>query len=205
MLKYGVIAAVLTVFYSHTAVTTEAADAIYSSVDDVPYRKTALLLGTSPYVSGGTSNSYFWNRVEAAADLLTSGKVSYIIASGDNRHASYNEPQAMREALQAVGVPDDAIVLDYAGFSTLDSVLRTREVFLQRSFTIVSQRFHVERALYIARHNGIDAVGYRAQDVRGPSGVRTRVREYFARVKAVMDVHVFTREPEYLGDKIIIP
>lgn len=193
------------VFYSHTVVTTETSHAVYSSVDDLPYRKVALLLGTSPYVSGGTSNRYFWNRVEAAASLFSSGKVSYILASGDNRHQSYNEPQAMREALQSLGVPDNAIVLDYAGFSTLDSVLRTRRVFLQQSFIIVSQRFHVERALYIARHNGIDAVGYGAEDVHGPAGVRTRVREYLARVKAVMDVHVFSREPEYLGDTIIIP
>jgi SanA protein len=196
---------VLVVFYSHTVVTTETSEAIYSSVDNVPYRKVALLLGTSPYVAGGTANSYFWNRVEAAASLLAAGKVSYILASGDNRHQSYNEPHAMREALLSVGVPADAIVPDYAGFSTLDSVLRTRRVFVQRSFTIVSQRFHVERALYIARHNGIDAVGYSAADVRGPTGVRTRVREYFARVKAVMDVHVLSREPEYLGDTIIIP
>lgn len=163
-----------------------------------------MLLGTSPYLSGGRLNSYFWNRVDAAAELFRNGKVSYILASGDNRHHSYNEPQAMREALTERGVPAHVIYLDHAGFSTLDSVLRTRKVFLQESFTVVSQRFHVERAIYIANHHGIQAIGYDARDVSGSAAVRTRFREYFARVKAVMDVHVLQRSPEYLGDQIII-
>jgi SanA protein len=111
----------------------------------------------------------------------------------------------MREALIRLGVPDDAIVLDHAGLSTLDSVIRTRRVFLQQSVTIVSQRFHLERAVYIASHNGLEAVGYSATDVTGPSGVQTKVREYFARVKALFDVHVLSSEPEDLGEHIFIP
>lgn len=205
ILKYGVIAVVLIVFYSHTAISTEAGPAIYTSIHEIPYNKVALLLGTSPYVRGGTINRYFSNRIEAAAHLFESGKVSYILASGDNRHHSYNEPKAMREALIRLGVPGDAIVLDHAGLSTLDSVIRTRRVFLQESVTIVSQRFHLERAVYIAAHNGLEAVGYSATDVTGPSGVQTKVREYFARVKALFDVHVLSSEPEDLGEHIFIP
>ncbi len=164
-----------------------------------------LLLGTAKYQPGGGINPYFSHRIDAAVELYEAGKIRYIIASGDNEHESYNEPLQMRLALLQRGVPNESIVLDYAGFSTLDSVVRTAEVFGQERFTVISQRFHNERAVYIGSYFGYDVVGYNAVDLTPPSGVQTRFREYLARVKAIMDVHLVRRTPRFLGDPIRIP
>lgn len=138
-------------------------------------------------------------------ELYREGKVSYILASGDNSSISYNEPIYMQEALIRGGVPENRIILDYAGFSTLDSVMRAEMVFGQQQFIIISQRFHNERAVYIARGNGIDAIAYNADPVTGYAGFRAIFREIFARVKAIFDVHVFNHQPKFSGPPEIIP
>ncbi|MGB0177627.1 MAG: SanA/YdcF family protein, partial [Owenweeksia sp.] len=101
--------------------------------------------------------------------------------------------------------PEERIVLDYAGFRTFDSMVRAREVFGQQAFTVISQPFHNERAIFIARKFGIEAYGYNAPDVIGAGGFRTKVREVGARVKMVLDIYVLNTQPKFLGEKIIIP
>lgn len=177
---------------------------LYTDVSVVPYNKVGLLLGTAQILPDGRKNRYFTYRIDAAAELFKSGKISYIIASGDNHTTSYNEPQAMRQALIDKGVPDSAIVLDYAGFRTLDSVVRCREIFGQDSFTVISQKFHNERAVYIGRKLGINIIGYNASDVMSVESLKTIVREYAAKVVAVTDV-AFGRAPKFLGQKISVP
>lgn len=173
------------------------------SIIDVPKRKVALLLGTSQWVKGGGKNQYFTNRIEATIELYKNGKVSYIVASGDNREVSYNEPQGMRKALIAGGIPDSVIYLDYAGVRTYDSIVRINKVFGQTQFIVVSQKFHNQRAIYIAQHFELDAYGYNAQDVGQSAGFRTRVREMFARVKVFLDL-LTNKQPRYLGKMIEI-
>lgn len=124
--------------------------------------------------------------------------------SGDNSRSDYDESSDMKEALVQLGIPDERIFCDYAGFSTLDSVVRAKKVFLQQSMLVVSQDFHVRRAIYIGQGHGIDLVGYAAKDVEGRAGSRTRIREALARFKAVLDVEVFSRGPKFLGDTIEI-
>ena len=174
---------------------------LYSDLASVPHHHAALLLGTSSNLRNGHPNPYFHYRIDAAAALLAAGKVDKILVSGDNRHASYNEPQQMRKALQTRGVPDSLIVLDYAGFRTLDSVVRAREVFGQSSFIVVSQRFHNERALFLAGKHGIDAVGFNAPDVRSMRALKTHARELLARVKVFIDLAVH-RGPHFLGERV---
>lgn len=171
----------------------------------LPHNHVGLLLGTAKYQPGGGINPYFSYRIDAAVELYEAGKIRYILASGDNEHASYNEPLHMRLALLERGVPNEFIVLDYAGFSTLDSVVRTAEVFGQERFTVISQRFHNERAVYIGTYFGYDVVGYNAADIAPPSGVQTRLREYLARVKAILDLHLVRRAPRFLGEPVSIP
>lgn len=142
--------------------------------------------------------------MDAAADLIRFGVVPGVVVSGDNSHASYNEPAQMQRALVARGVDGDRIQADFAGFRTLDSVVRMRDVFGEERFVIVSQRFHVERAIYVARARGIDAWGYAARDASGYGNLSVQVREYFARVRAVLDVHLLGTEPRFLGDPIAI-
>lgn len=177
---------------------------IYSSTANIPERKVGLVLGASKLSKRGTANMYFTFRMKAAYELFITKKVKYLLLSGDNHIKGYDEPSDMREALIKLGVPDSCIILDYAGFRTLDSVVRCDEVFGEDSITIVSQEFHNQRALFIANKNNINAIAYNANDVYKNYSFKTRLREYFARVKCVLDIYIFHTSPKFLGDKIKI-
>jgi SanA protein len=176
---------------------------LFDGMDDLPNNRVGLVLGTSEKVRSGRPNLFFQHRMRAAADLYHAGKVERLLVSGDNRTMHYNEPWAMRKALIEAGVDSAHIALDHAGFRTLDSMVRAREVFGQQRFTVISQRFHNERAVYIARRKGIDAIGYNARDVDAYSGFRTRLREKLARVKVFLDL-IFGVEPRFLGESVTI-
>jgi SanA protein len=194
---------ITTIFISNYLIDTKGKRFIYNSIEKVPANKAGLLLGTSKYIKKGIPNPYFYYRIDAAVKLYRQGKIKNIILSGDNRLMSYNEPMMMKRELLKLGIPDSAIYLDYAGFRTFDSVIRSREIFEQSSITIISQRFHLERAIYIAHHYGIGAIGYEAQNVNFKFGIRTSLREYFARVLVFWDFHS-GNQPKFLGEKVII-
>lgn len=185
-------------------VSNKADPYLTNNPNKLPQTKVAVLLGTSPYLTNGDKNMYFKYRMDAATELYESGKVSYILVSGDNAHRNYNEPQAMEEALIKRGIPKDHIILDYAGFRTLDSMVRAQKVFGQQKFIVVSQKFHNERAIYIARNKGIEAYGYNATDVGASYGLTTRIREVLARTKMMLDLYVLRTKPHFLGNKITI-
>ncbi len=174
-------------------------DRVYRDIETIPTREVGVVLGTTP--GAGGSNLFFTTRIEAAKELYERKKISHIIVSGDNSDKSYNEPEYMRNALVKSGVPADAITMDYAGFRTLDSVVRASEVFsLTGGFTIISQPFHIERALYLAEANGIDAIGYGAANVSLEYGLYAYIREIPARWLALYDAW-FGTEATVLGDK----
>lgn len=191
--------------YANVWVERAAEGRIYTDVDSIPYNRVGLLLGTNPMNRLGRPNSYFINRINTAVKLFHAGKIDYIIASGDNHTRGYDEPTAMRDSLMAHGVPTERIVLDYAGFRTLDSVVRAKEVFGCDSLTIISQADHNARALYLAEANGIEAVALSAP-LRAGRWVRTRLalREWLARDKMMLDVWT-GKQPHFLGEKIEIP
>jgi SanA protein len=195
------VAAVLSVWLAVAAwqVGDSVASFVTAERDELPATKVGLVLGCSELVAGGRKNLYFERRIAAAAELFHAGKVRYLLASGDNSRADYDEPSAMQRALVAAGVPASRIVLDYAGFRTLDSVLRAKQVFGLHELTVVSQRFHNERAVYLARAHGLRAYGYNARDVNGPAALRTRLREIVSRVVAVLDVEVLHSTPHFSG------
>lgn len=176
---------------------------LYDRIEDVPHRHAAVVLGTSPNGRYGGPNRFFQARIKACADLYEAGKIDRIIVSGDNRYAYYNEPKAMQRALIATGVPSEVIFLDYAGFRTLDSVVRADKVFGQTSFIIVSQKFHNERAVFIAGKKGIDAIGYNAEGVSFHYGFMTYIREWFARCKVYLDL-IAGKQPHFLGEPVDI-
>lgn len=189
----------------NNVVETSTEDRIYVNVDSVPHNRVALLLGTNPLNKHGRPNPYFTNRIDVAARLYHAGKVDYIIASGDNHTRDYDEPTAMRDSLIAQGVPDSHIILDYAGFRTLDSVVRAKDVFGCDSLTIISQRDHCARALYLAEANGINAVAITAPTRAGRLvRVRLALREWLARDKMLLDLWC-GKQPHFLGEKIAIP
>jgi SanA protein len=175
----------------------------YNDVKAIPENYVGLLLGTSKTAHGG-ENLFFKYRIEAAASLFKEGKIKHIIVSGDNHIANYNEPEEMKNELMKLGVPDSCITLDYAGFRTLDSVVRCEKIFGQTKFTIISQLFHNERALFIANKSGLNCVAFNAKDVPSKYSVKTSIREYFARAKCVLDIYLLHTSPKFLGEKIKI-
>ena len=178
-------------------------DYIYSNADSVPAQKTALVLGAARYVSG-RQNLYFTYRIQAAKELYEAGKVKAFVVSGDNRWHHYNEAQDMHDALVEAGVPDSIIHMDYAGLRTLDSVVRMNKIFGQDSFIVVSQKFHNERAIFIARQKGLEAYGYNARDLRlNKWSFKTKIREVFARVKVFVDI-IANKQPRHMGEPINI-
>ncbi|MCA6364264.1 MAG: YdcF family protein [Bacteroidetes bacterium] len=190
---------VLLVVSCHLWIQRSTQAQIYSEVNAVPAHDVALVLGANPLARTGRTNLYFLYRMEAAAALYKAGKVKHIIVSGDNHIATYDESTAMKLALTSLGVPDSCITLDFAGFRTLDSVVRCKTVFGQSSVIIVSQQFHNERALFIANRRGLSAVAFNAKDVPGAYSRRTQLREYLARVSAVFDVVLLNRQPKFGG------
>lgn len=202
---HGLIAVVVLVVFAQVQVDRAGRGRVYSSLESVPTNEVGLLLGTAPWRRDGSNSPFFEHRIGAAADLYRAGRVRYVLASGDNEHRSYNEPVQMKRALVEAGVPEDAIVLDFAGFRTLDSVVRASEVFGQERFTVISQEFHIRRALYIAHHYSLDAVAYAAEGVGGYSGLQAHLRELLARTLAVFDLKLLGTQPRYLGEPVSIP
>lgn len=189
--------------WSNFSVYTESKEYIFYDLKNLPETKTCLLLGTSKTLKNGNDNAFFYNRIEACVRLFKSGKIRFVLISGDNGTKEYNEPEDMKKALIALGIPAEKIFLDYAGFDTYDSVIRAQKIFGQNSFIVVSQKFHNQRAVYIARKFGIDAYGYNATDVRKMNGLKTKVREYFACMKAYIEVKLNV-SPKFLGETIAI-
>ena len=185
-------------FAADRSVGNRAAGRVYRDVSSIPAREYGLLPGTSRLVHGKYLNTYFFNRIHAAVELYKAGKIRKIIVSGDNGRADYNETGDMARELVAEGVAPEDVLSDYAGFRTLDSVVRARNLFGATEITVISQRFHCERAIYLASEHGIDAVGFEADEI-APRAVRVKlaVREAFARVLAVLDAKILKTKPHF--------
>lgn len=196
--------AILLAFYANRLIEKTAKGFVYTDVSEVPARKVGLLLGTSVKLPDGRKNLFMVYRLDAAESLFKNKKIEYVLVSGDNGTQDYNEPEAIRAALVARGIPENRIVLDYAGFRTLDSIIRAKEVFGQSEFTVISQEFHNERALFIAHGNDIPAIAFNAKEVSSSVAPRVYLREYFARAAALVDVYVLSRNPKFYGEPIAI-
>ena len=186
-------------------VISSTQERVFERPADIPANAVGLVLGTSKYLPAGGLNPYFQNRMQAAAELYHSGKIKHLILSGSNQTPAYDEPTEMRKSLRSLGVPDTAMTADYAGRRTLDSVVRARDIFGQHHFTIISDKFHVYRALFLCDRFGIRAIAYAAPNQPWAVSVRTRLREYGARCKAVLDVYVLGTQPRFRGQPIALP
>ncbi len=198
-----IIILLVSIFVSNYVITNNAKQKMFTDVQVIPKNKVGLLLGTSKYAIGGGVNLYYKYRLESAVKLYKSGKIDVILVSGDNGSARYDEPTAFKKDLIKAGIPKEKIILDYAGFRTLDSVVRAKEIFGQNTITIISQQFHNERAIYLAEHFGINAIGFNAKDVSASYGIKVTLREYLARVKVFIDIFI-GKQPKFLGDKMPI-
>lgn len=202
-IKYLLVSAVLLSFVLFCVdrwISYQAKAQLFTQPQQVTHFDVAVVLGTSKYL-GKVLNEYYSHRIEAAIELYNEGKVDNFLLSGDNAHRSYNEPWTMKRDLLKAEVPDSNIFLDYAGFRTLDSIVRAKEIFDTDNFLIISQKFHCERALFIANSHRINAKCFAVPGPTRHSGIKVRVREVFARAKAFLDVYITDTKPKFLGPK----
>ena len=190
----------LFVVVTNVWVISSTSDQIFA-MENIPENKVGLVLGTSKMTSQGLPNRFFKERMQAAAELYSNKKLLHILVSGDNRTKYYNEPRDMLQALGDLNIPEEDVSLDFAGFRTLDSVVRSKEVFGQDSLTIITQKFHCYRALFIANKFGIQAIAFSA-DNNESIGVSLGIREILARAFAVADIYILRRRPKFLGEKL---
>ena len=191
--------------YNHERISQNSKPFIYANVHEIPVKKAALLLGCSKYLGSGRVNYFYKYRIEAAVKLFKAGKVKAIVVSGDNGNKNYDEPTQMHDDLVKAGIPSKYIQLDYAGFRTLDSIVRANAIFDLEDYIIVSQRFHLERAIYIAQEKEQKVLGFVAKDFKNTVWAkRMGHRELLARVKAFLDLHVFGVEPKFYGEKVSV-
>lgn len=159
----------------------------------------AIVFGTSHWTRSGFRNPYFHSRMRTSAQLIADQRVSHLLISGDNRTQSYNEPRAMWRDLSRRGVPADQLTMDFAGFSTYDTLVRARDVFQLDNALLVTQRWHLPRAIFIGRALGMDVTGCAADDEAAAGEWRLKLREWVARVATLGDLYVWGREPYFLG------
>lgn len=197
-------ASLLFLWYTYYQIEIHSEPYIYQTTSELNQYDVGLVLGTSRYTRTGEENAYFTYRIDSAESLYRKDIIRKILVSGDNQFVSYNEPKAMQSALLERGIPEEDIVLDYAGFRTLDSVVRAEKVFGQSEYLVISQPFHVKRAVYIGRAYGISIRGYYADDVPLERGLRVQIREVLARAQAWVDVTILQRQPKFLGEQIEI-
>ena len=200
-----VVAAALASIVASSALINRAAQGrTYSDIGAIPHRRVGLILGCAKIMPDGGTNQFFRYRIAAAAELYRAGKVDYLLVSGDNHIRAYDEAKDMKDSLAELGVPRERIYCDYAGFRTLDSVVRAHRVFGQNQIIVISQEFHNRRAIFIARHRGVDAIGFNAAEVDAYDSFTTRCREQVAKLSAVLDVYVLRRGPKFLGPAVPI-
>ncbi|WP_298417185.1 ElyC/SanA/YdcF family protein [uncultured Kordia sp.] len=201
---FTILGVLLVIICCNTYVEMSTKGKTFNTTTDIPENKVGLLLGTGKYLMNGNVNLFYKYRINAAVKLYKAKKIRYILVSGDNGSENYDEPTTFKEDLIGAGIPESRIILDYAGFRTLDSVVRSKEIFQQESITIISQQFHNERAIAIAKAKGVNAVGFNAKNVGGRNGFKVKVREMLARVAMCLDL-ITGKQPKFLGDTITIP
>ena len=192
------------IFGADRAARSAGEGRLYDRAEDVPAAPVGLVFGCAK-IFQGRPNLYFAARIEVATVLWEAGKVECFIVSGDNHALGYNEPEDMKAAMVEAGVPKEKIVCDYAGLRTLDSVVRAKEIFGAEKVVLISQKFHNERAAYLANAIDLEVVGLNAQAITGPAARKTDQREKLARAKMWLDVNVLRTKPKFLGEKVKLP
>ncbi|WP_240665563.1 ElyC/SanA/YdcF family protein [Cobetia sp. ICG0124] len=180
-------------------------DRIASSPLTCESREVGIVFGTSHGLVGGGRNPHYQARLDTAAQLYRLHRVSNLLLSGDNRTRYYNEPMTMWRDLRDRNVPQQFMTLDYAGFSTFDTLVRAHKVFGVDQAVLVTQPWHLPRALFIADVLGLDAVGCPAVSERRPAGLRLMLREWLARAATVGDLYLWGRKPRFLGPAERLP
>ncbi len=175
---------------------------IYSNVKEIPPKKAALVLGTSKYIKKGKQNYFYKYRIDAAVKLWKANKIKAIVVSGD-KSEYYDEVTTMYKDLIKRGIPSKYITKDYHGHRTFDSIVRAKEIFDLDNYIIITQEFHLKRALYIAKSKKQKAIGFTAKSIKGTKSLeKMQAREKLAMIKAYLDLNILNTKPKVLGKKI---
>lgn len=201
---FSILLGIAFVMFTNLWIWAATKNRVFEKFDELPDNDVALVLGTSRYTENGEDNPYFKYRIQTAAMLYKSGKIKHIIVSGDNNTKYYNEPKEMRDALLDFGIPYRSITLDYAGFRTLDSIVRCKEIFGQERIIIITQRFHSYRAVFIGDFYGMETVAIAARNLPLSRSLKMQLREALARSKAIIDLYILKESPRIMGKKEII-
>lgn len=164
-----------------------AAKYLFSKIETVPENDYGLILGTSKYLKGGGVNTYYTGRIKSTASLFNNKQIKKIIVSGYIGH-NYNEPKAMKKDLNKLGIPNSAIILDTIGDRTFMSVRHLLKIPTTDSITIISQKFHNQRAIFIAHNIGVEAIGYNVPNNTSKVNIKTSLREFMAKALALCEI-----------------
>ncbi len=189
---------------ANAQILRDAKGRTFEDVQSIPHHRVGIVLGCSPTI-GRVKNPYFVGRINAAVTLYRAGKVDRLLVSGDNGRPSYDEPTAMEQALIHLGIPKAHITKDFAGFCTLDTMVRAGKVFQLTDATIITDDFHVARSLYFAHGAGIAADAFPSVGISSPDLSPTEIREILARGQAVLDHTILQKQPKFLGKHESIP
>jgi len=175
-----------------------AQDCVVNHIGQLPAQEVALVLGVEPFRPDGSTNLHFLNRTSWAAEVYLSGKAKFLLLSGNQNNRGYNEVLEMQKQIISLRVPASAIELDFAGTRTWDSIRRASDVYHLRHILVITDAFHAPRAIFLCRHFGIEAVAYSpGKEPLGYWSLRSQVREYVARIKAVLDVLTRSENKNY--------
>jgi len=207
MIKRGIVLIVLVVpgFYGFASarVLASANGKICEDISKAPHHRVGIVLGCSP-TTGRFKNPFFQSRMNMAARMFHAGKVDRLLVSGDNGRVGYDEPSAMAQALVERGVPNSAITKDFAGFRTLDTMVRAKKVFGVDEATIITDDFHLARSIYFANGAGIEALGVQCKSASNQNTRSVKFREVLARGLAVVDQEILHSQPKFLGRPEVI-
>lgn len=176
-----------------------AASGLYYNIDKLPFLETALILGTAKLTQKGGINHYFKYRMDAAQLIFEKNKAARFIVSGaGKRHILISEAEDMKTSLVMRGLPEAIIIPDDAGYRTWNSLWNCLHIFQSKQVIVISQRFHVERAIFIGRRQGMQVVGFCAKDVSGKIVYKMFLRECLARVKCILDCYLLYPSPTFI-------
>lgn len=190
---------IFVVFFNHYAIQKAAKDLIYSKIENVPYRKIAVLLGTEKKFTNGKTNRFYINRIDATVNLYKAKKIDVIIVSRNQG----NVIDDVKADLTKRGIPEEKIILDYDGLRTYDSMYRMYKVYGQKEFIVIAQRKQNERAIYIAKRNGLNAIAFNAGEYSGYNAFRLNMLEKMERTRLFFEFLV-NKKPRYSGEKVTI-
>jgi SanA protein len=190
---------IIVVFFNHYSIHKAAKNLIYSNIENVPHRKTAVLLGMEKKFKNGKTNRFYINRIDATVNLYNAKKIDVIIVSRNQG----NVVEEVRRDLIKRGIPKNKIILDYAGLRTYDSMYRIYKVYGQKEFIVIAQHKQNERAIYIAKKNGLNAIAFNAGEYSGYNSFRLNMIEKIERTRLFFEFLV-NKKPKYSGEKVTI-